>query len=349
MDDSLLNRRFTLKGLAALGALGGATLSASGQGTPAPLNDRITNIGAHDPVIIKQGGTYHVFYTGRGIPMLTSPDLVNWKADERVFEANPAWIAREVPEARDIWAPDISFRDGKYWLYYAVSTFGSNLSAIGLATNTTLDRASPNYRWEDQGMVIKSEPVPPDTPNAYNCIDANYVMDTEGRSWLAFGSFWSGHKIFELDPKTGKALGGTPKVHHIAGRPVGDGGNFNRIEAPFLIHRNGWYYQFVSYDSCCKGVDSSYYIVIGRSRSLLGPYVDSKGRKLTDGYGDVILMADRAGKDRWRGPGHNGYLQNDNGRDYMVYHAYDAQDNGRSKLRIAPVVWSVSGWPRVIA
>ena len=172
-------------------------------------------------MIIRQGSTYHVFYTGRGIPMLTSPDLINWKADERVFEANPAWIAREVPEARDIWAPDISFRDGKYWLYYAVSTFGSNLSAIGLATNTTLDRASPAYRWEDQGMVIKSEPVPPDTPNAYNCIDANYVMDAEGRSWLAFGSFWSGHKIFELDPKTGKALGGTPKLHHIAGRPVG--------------------------------------------------------------------------------------------------------------------------------
>ncbi len=349
MEDSVLNRRFALKGMAALGALGSATFAASGQGMPAPLNDRITNIGAHDPVIIKQGGNYHVFYTGRGIPMLTSPDLINWKANERVFEANPAWIAREVPEARDIWAPDISFRDGKYWLYYAVSTFGSNLSAIGLATNTTLERASPNYRWEDQGMVIKSEPVPPDTPNAYNCIDANYVMDTQGRSWLAFGSFWSGHKIFELDPRTGKALGGTPKVHHIAGRPVGDGGNFNRIEAPFLIHRNGWYYQFVSYDSCCKGVDSSYYTVVGRSRSLLGPYVDSKGRRLNDGYGDVILMADREGKDRWRGPGHNGYLQNDNGRDYMVYHAYDAQDNGRSKLRIAPVVWSASGWPRVIA
>ena len=119
MED-VLDRRFVLKGMAALGALGGATLAASGQGAPQALNDRITNIGAHDPVIIKQGGTYHVFYTGRGIPMLTSPDLINWKANERVFEANPAWIAKEVPEARDIWAPDISFRDGKYWLYYEV-------------------------------------------------------------------------------------------------------------------------------------------------------------------------------------------------------------------------------------
>jgi arabinan endo-1,5-alpha-L-arabinosidase len=339
------DRRFTLKGLAALGALGSLTSPAGAQ-NPAPLN--ITNIGAHDPVIIKQAGTYHVFHTGRGIPMLSSPDLINWKADDRVFAANPAWIAREVPTATDIWAPDISFRDGKYWLYYAVSTFGTNLSAIGLATNATLDRASSNYRWEDQGMVIKSETAPYDQPGAYNCIDPNYVMDAQGRSWLCFGSFWSGHKIFELDPKTGKALGGTPKLHHIAGRPTSDGGNFDRIEAPFIIHRSGWYYQFASYDSCCKGVDSSYYMVIGRSRSILGPYVDSKGRKMTDGYGDVVLQADREGKERWRGPGHNGYLQNDNGRDYIVYHAYDAQDNGRSKLRIAPVVWSAAGWPRII-
>jgi arabinan endo-1,5-alpha-L-arabinosidase len=339
---SLLNRRRTLEGLTGLGLAGGFAFSA--QGLPLPLNDRITgDIAAHDPVIIKQAGTYYVFYTGRNIPMHSSTDLVTWKNAGTVFEKNPDWIAKEVPTARDIWAPDISFHDGQYWLYYAVSTFGTNQSAIGLATNKTLDRAAPDFKWEDQGMVIKSEAAPPDQPGSFNCIDPNFVIDAGGKHWLAFGSFWSGIKIAELNPKTGKLAAGYT-LHDICSRPSPDGGNFNRVEGVFIVRHGNYYYQFVSYDSCCKGVNSSYYTVVGRSRNILGPYLDRKGRSLMDGFGDVVLMADLAGKDRWRGPGHCGILQNDDGADYIVYHSYDKNDNGRSKLRIAPLVWWPDGW-----
>ena len=115
----------------------------------------------HDPVVIKEKGTYYVFCTGgrngQGvIPIRTSTDMRTWKAPGFVFESLPEWAAKEIPQARNAWAPDISYFNGKYHLYYSVSSFGSRNSAIGLATTPTLDPASPDYRWMDEGMVLRS-------------------------------------------------------------------------------------------------------------------------------------------------------------------------------------------------
>ena len=115
----------------------------------------------HDPALIKAGDEYYLFCTGgfRGqgiVPIRKSSDLRKWETDGFVFRELPAWVADEVPKARNAWAPDISHFGGKYHLYYSLSSFGVNDSAIALATNTTLDREDPDYKWVDEGLVLRS-------------------------------------------------------------------------------------------------------------------------------------------------------------------------------------------------
>ena len=226
--------------------------------------DRMTGDVApvHDPAIIKQGGSYYLFSTtiarsGTGqIPIRTSTDLIHWTLTGAVFAQMPDWAKREIPKANGIWAPDISFANGEYRLYYAVSTFGSNRSAIGLATSPTLDASAPNYRWTDKGEVLAST-----VANDFNAIDPAAITDRDGRAWLVFGSFWTGIKMVRLDSATGLRAADDQKVYSLARRPAPDA-----IEAPFLIEHGGYYYLFASFDFCCRGVDSTYYTVVGRSR-----------------------------------------------------------------------------------
>src|SRR5947207_10513147 len=98
----------------------------------------------HDPCAIKSGEYYYVFGTGRGITVNRSTDLLNWEKQPNLFPAQPDWAKGEVPGTKDFWAPDISFFSGEYHLYYSISTFGSDRSCIGLATNQTLDPNDPN-------------------------------------------------------------------------------------------------------------------------------------------------------------------------------------------------------------
>ncbi|NOX56075.1 MAG: arabinan endo-1,5-alpha-L-arabinosidase, partial [Planctomycetes bacterium] len=152
----------------------------------------------HDPCIVKAGGWYYVFSTLGGIQIRRSKDLMRWEYVGEVFEEIPAWAKKAVPGVRALWAPDISFFNGQYHLYYSVSTFGKNRSCIGLATNRTLDPADDRYEWVDRGPVITSRPGKDD----FNAIDPSVAFDGE-QPWLAFGSFWSGIKLVRLDPETG--------------------------------------------------------------------------------------------------------------------------------------------------
>jgi arabinan endo-1,5-alpha-L-arabinosidase len=131
--------------------------------------------GVHDPCIIKEQDSYYIFSTGGGIPVRTSKDLIHWESIGQVFDDVPAWTRQEVPGSKGLWAPDISFFNGRYHLYYSVSTFGKNRSCIGLATNQTLDPKSTGYKWIDQGKVIESEPGRDD----WNAIDPNVVLDAD--------------------------------------------------------------------------------------------------------------------------------------------------------------------------
>jgi arabinan endo-1,5-alpha-L-arabinosidase len=287
----------------------------------------------HDPVIAHEADTYYVFSTGSRIPFICSKDKVAWEFCGRVFEKNPTWTREVNPNLADIWAPDISFFKDQWHLYYAVSSFGSQDSAIGLATNATLDPNSPDYQWVDQGEVLRSRPG-----DQWNAIDPNLVLDENGESWLAWGSFWQGIWMRKIDSSTGKSDANDSTYHHLANRSTGPD-NTSAVEAPFIIFREGKWYLFVSFDQCCQGNKSTYNVRVGRSDAVTGPYVDRDGVPMTEGGGTLILSA----YDKWIGPGHNGILLED-GIYWMVYHAY-AASSGISSLRIESMSWDSEGWP----
>jgi arabinan endo-1,5-alpha-L-arabinosidase len=304
---------------------------------PATANDPGAVSGVTDPSLIKQGGTYYLFSSGAGIEIRASNDLTHWSKIGQAFVALPDWARAKVPGVTGIWAPDVSFFNGAYHLYYAVSTFGSQRSVIGLATNTTLDPSQPGYRWVDRGEVIESRPG----RDNFNAIDPNVVIDGGGGGnvWLAFGSQWSGIKLLRLDPSTGMAIQGRgPR----SGRPVALASRRSAgpIEAPFVYQKGGYYYLFASFDRCCQGAASTYRIMVGRSSSVTGPYTDRAGRPMTRGGGTLVL----AGTGRFRGPGSNAVLS-EGGREVLVYQAYDASHGGIPRLQIRPLSWSSDGWP----
>ena len=304
----------------------------------------------HDPAIIREGDTLYVFCTGgspqRGgfIPIRCSKDLYNWSRCGAVFEQLPEWATQEIPGTRGIWAPDISYFNGKYHIYYSVSTFGKNNSAIGLATNITLDPNSPDYKWQDQGMVIRSTAGVTD----WNAIDGNLVLEGKDKAWLCWGSFWGGIKMRRIDRTTGKLSEQDTTLYSIAARPrIGESQTppaTGAIEAPFIIKHGKYWYLFVSFDFCCRGAKSTYKIMVGRSKKAAGPYVDKKGKLMTEGGGTLLLDATQGGQ--WVGPGHCAILQDVSG-DYLVFHAYDSESRwSRSELKISTMVWE-DGWPHV--
>jgi arabinan endo-1,5-alpha-L-arabinosidase len=293
----------------------------------------------HDPSIIQQDGAYYVFSTGDehglnqgNVQIRRSTDLVHWELAGTVFPTTPDWIGKAlggVPP--NLWAPDISFFNRKYHLYYAGSRFGTNNSVIGLATNVTLDPASPDYHWADEGLVIRSV----QTDN-WNAIDPNIGFDANRTPWLSFGSFWDGIKMRRIDPSTGKLAAADTMLYALASR----GGD--AIEAPSIVYRDGLYYLFVSFDRCCRSVISTYNIRVGRSTHITGPYVDRDGKYMGRGGGTLLLET----KDRFVGPGGQ-MIYLDDGVYRMVNHYYDRSDRGIPKLQIHDLAWTSDNWPVV--
>ena len=301
------------------------------------------DITVHDPVMIKQKDIYYLYCTGQGISVFSSKDMKNWNPEPAVFKEKPVWVDSVVPDFKNhIWAPDISFHNNTYYLYYSVSAFAKNTSAIAVATNTTLDPKDSAYKWVDHGIVIQSVP----NRDMWNAIDPNLNFDENNIPWLAFGSFWEGLKMVKLNPDL-KSLAQPEEWHTIAKRKrtfeladtnPGD----SKLEAPFIFKKNGYYYQFLSWDLCCRGKKSTYKVVVGRSKTIIGPYIDNDGKLLNEGGGTLLIQ----GNENWYGAGHNSAYTFD-GKDYIVFHAYDAKQKGRPFLKINQLKWDDALWPIV--
>ena len=313
-------------------------------GSSGPLRAAETDCPAHDPSRIIRGrdGTYWLYGTGRGIRQFSSRDRLHWIEHGPVLPHAPAWVAAAVPaNAKNFaWAPDVIAAGGKYYLYYCYSSFGSKISAIGVAVSTTLAPDS----WTDSGLVLQSGP---DT--AYNAIDPCPLTDASGKLWLSFGSFFSGIEMVPLDPASGGRLPGG-SVTQIAGRTRTPG---NPIEASYLTFHGGFYYLFVNFDRCCAGAKSTYNIRVGRSASVTGPYRDKTGKDLREGGGSVFLASvgdDGSGRpwDDRVGPGHVGILS-ETGGDWLTTHAEWVRDRqGRTTVILQKLAWDEGGWPRAV-
>ncbi len=310
----------------------------------------------HDPVMARgEDGRYYIFSTGFGVGVMSSADLKEWRPEPSVFSRDeiPAWAIDSVRGFHGhIWAPDISFHNGLWHLYYSCSTFGKNGSAIGLAVNKTLDPTSPDFAWEDRGPVIVSHRH----KDNWNAIDPNLITDGK-KAYLDFGSFWDGIQLIELDKdlQTPKSAPVTiarrkgeyrslaemdrPENYTIEGKDTIQAGD-NAVEAPFIIRRGKYFYLFVSQDYCCRGKNSTYRVVYGRSKKITGPYLDRQGYDMAQGGGTRLFGP----TERFYGIGHNAVVEVEPGQWLYLSHAYDANHRAQAKLFLQTLRFGKDGW-----
>ena len=333
----------------------GISLPAVASPPPAPSGiapltasaDRPTDAYAHDPTVVEQDGWYYLAITGDAstpgtfLPMKRSRDLVHWENLAPVFTALPSWVVPTLgidpaQAPKDLWAPDLSYANGEWRLYYAVSQFGKNTSVIGLATTKSLDPASPDFGWQDRGLVLKSTDYRAPNGDSFNALDPNIVTEPDGSTWLSFGSFFSGIWLHRIDPATGTIPAGDVAVH-ISERAAPDA-----EENSSIVYHDGYYYLFLSFDYCCRSVESDYRTVVARSASVTGPYLDKDGVPMLDGKGGSELMR---GYNEFAGAGGADVLLGQGGSDYVVSHYYDTTDSGAPRLNVRPLSWDAAGWP----
>lgn len=287
-------------------------------------------LGIHDPSrVVVCDGHYYVFGTGRGISILTSSDGFTWQRGGRVFDRIPDSVRAYVPknDGTDVWAPDVIQLNGEYYLYYAISSWGQFVSAVGLVTSPTLDPKDPRYKWTDHGMVVHSV-----EGENLNAIDPCVFQAPDGTLWISYGSYHGNIQLVQLDPKTGLRIKPNSHVWIIA----------SQSEATYIISHDGYYYLLVNHGSCCQGPNSTYNIRVGRSKKVTGPYLDRHGEDMARGGGTLFLAA--AGKKI--GPGQFGLLTEDGVEKFSCHYEADLDRGGRPTLDIRPLLWTADGWPQ---
>ncbi|KAF4971478.1 hypothetical protein FSARC_1706 [Fusarium sarcochroum] len=310
--------KLLVSGMLAVASIGGVNAAYPNPG-PVSGDTRV-----HDPTVVKTpSGGYLMAHTGDYVALKTSSDRTAWKDVGAAFPNGASWTTEYTKGEKNLWAPDISYHNSQYYMYYSASSFGVRKSAIFLATSKTGESGS----WTNQGVVVESTDA-----DDYNAIDGNLIVAADGKWWLSFGSFWSGIKMIQLNSSTGKRSG--TDMISLAKRDASVEG---AVEAPFITRHGNFYYLWVSFDKCCQGASSTYRVMVGRSSSITGPYVDKSGKQMMSGGGTEIM----ASHDAIHGPGHNAVFT-DSDADVLVYHYYD--NAGTALLGINLLKYE-SDWP----
>lgn len=305
--------------------------------TPASAQPLTGNIAIHDPTIAVLDDGFASFATGvegshdgGQIRTKTSLDGIDWQEAGAIPGKMPQWVIDEMGfTPKNIWAPSVIEHDGVSYMYYSVSSFGKNDSVIGLMTNDDLKAADPTAGWVDHGLVLRSH-----QGDDFNAIDP-FRIDSGDRAWLAYGSYWQGIQLVEIEPDSGMPLEGA-EATFIASRK-GDA-----IEAPALLERDGKFYLFVSFDHCCRGIASDYRIMVGRADAIGGPYLDKSGKPMLEGGGTELL----ATTGDHIGPGGQEVFLRD-GEPWLALHFYNRMEGGTPNLHLTPLLWSDDDWPKV--
>ncbi len=297
---------------------------AKGDKTSATYTNPVINNDAPDPTVIRaKDGTFYAYSTMRhgNVPVYKSQDMVNWEFVGGAFRRGE--VPRFVPRA-GIWAPDINYIEGKYVLYFSMSTWGGEWEAgIGRAVAD-----SPEGPFTNAKLLFNSKQI-----GVQNSIDP-VIFQEDGRKYLIWGSF-RGIYLTELT-EDGLELIDSKNLLKIAG---------TAYEGTYILKRKGYYYLFASIGTCCEGVKSTYQTVVGRSKSLFGPYVDKQGRKMLDNHHEVLLSGD----DQVKGSGHDSQiLTDDKGQDWIFYHGFDVnEEKAGRKMYLDQVNWGKDGWPTI--
>lgn len=300
----------------------------------------------HDPVMAYEDGVYYLYCTGHGITQMTSTDRQHWTLSREGVLPNgkiPAWTHDSVPGFEThIWAPDVVKYRGKWYMGYSCSTFGKNTSAIGLLSNKCL---SDKDGWKDEGCIVASR----GNRDNWNAIDPNFIIDEKGKPWMTWGSFWDGIQLIPLDKTMHPKKGAKPQTiarRHAVGdasaepNPTSKFAGTNAIEAPFIMRHGGYYYLFVSWDYCCRGIKSNYRVAVGRSKKVAGPYLDRDGKPMLEGGGTLLLEGD---KKEYEALGHCSAYHFPDG-DVFFCHGYSVAKNGASILVQKRIEWTEDGW-----
>jgi arabinan endo-1,5-alpha-L-arabinosidase len=315
--------------------------------SPLSVYDLVGDVGLiHDPTIIRQGSNYYVLSTDGGqaggfLPIFCSSDKINWKRCSQIFTTIPASLSTALGTTlTSLWAPDVSYFNGLYHVYFTASVFGTSNSVIGLVTSPTMNPTDPGYLWSYQGIILQS-------PNGsgYNAIDPSILVDTDSTGvlshvWLTYGSFFKGIAQREVNPLTGQLLlpQSTAPVQ-LATRPSVTG---DPVEGPSLVKHNGFYYLFVSFGACCNSVftTDTYQIAVGRGTSPQGPFTDMAGVPMLNGGGTILLQT--AGE--FTAPGGEDVLIDATDGDLIAFHALSNAQNGYDYLFVKSLTWP-SDWP----
>ena len=291
-------------------------------GETATYRNPVVNYSLPDPSVIQgEDGYYYLYATEdiRNLPIHRSKNLVDWEFVGTAFtkETRPTFEPKG-----GLWAPDINRIGDKYVLYYSMSRWGQEWTCgIGVATAD-----SPAGPFKDRGMMFRSNGI-----GIQNCIDPFYIEDG-GKKYLFWGSFRGIYGAELTDDGLALKLGGEKR--QIAG---------TAYEGTYIHKRDGYYYLFASTGTCCEGVNSTYQMVVGRSRSLWGPYVDKQGRGMLENHHELLIGRN----ERFVGTGHNAELvADDMGQNWILYHGVDVANPHWRVLLLDRVEWK-DGWPEV--
>ncbi len=224
-------------------------------------------------------------------------------------------------------APDVIHLRDRYYVYVAANIGAQPKAAVNMIWSKSLDPNSPDYKWEEGGVVASS-----DGTEDSNAIDPGVFLDpTDGRLWLTYGSYFGYIRLVELSPKTGKRLKPNDQPRNLA----------INCEASDIMYHDGWYYLLATHGSCCRGADSGYNIRVGRSRKVTGPFLDTDGIDMIQGGGKLLIGSGG----RLVGPGHFGLLDLGHGvQRFSMHWEADLDRGGASVLDIRPLLWK-DGWP----
>jgi arabinan endo-1,5-alpha-L-arabinosidase len=269
-------------------------------------------IGIHDPsTVVLCDGKFYTYGTGGS--SLVSDDGWTWRPG--------------VALPRRGLAPDVIHIGDRYYVYVAANIGAQPKAAVNMIWSKTLDPSSPDYKWEEGGVVASSDGV-----EDSNAIDPGVFLDpTDGRLWLVYGSYFGYIRLVELDPKTGKRINPNDKPRDLA----------INCEASDMMYHDGWYYLLATHGSCCRGADSEYNIRMGRSRKVTGPFLDAEGLDMILGGGKLLIGSGG----HVIGAGHFGLLDLGQGvQKFSMHWEADLDRGGASVLDIRPLLWK-DGWP----